>query len=70
MLLHLMNSGLVQTVLPESDWNMANGQLGFSRNLGGPVVSSTRSRPEIPGDQLQALAVHSSTGERTERVNV
>ena len=47
-------NGLVQAVLPESDWNMANGQLRFPRNLGDPVVSSanpgwryrvTNSRP-------------------------
>jgi hypothetical protein len=40
----------------------------MNRNLGDPVVSSARSRPEIPGYQLQALAVHSSAGERTQRV--
>ncbi len=28
-----------------------------------------RSRPEIPGQQLQALAAHSSARERTQRVN-
>ena len=27
------------------------------------------SRPELPGDQLQAPAAHSSAGERKERVN-
>ena len=32
----------------------ANGQLGFPRNLGDPVVSSAESRREIPGYQLQA----------------
>jgi hypothetical protein len=37
-------------------------------NLGAPVVSSAASRPEIPGYQLQALAAHSSVGERTQRV--
>ena len=49
--------------------NMANEHLGFSRNLGDPVVSSAKSRPEIPGCQLQASAVHSSAEERKERVN-
>ena len=49
--------------------NMANGELGFSRNLGNPVVSSVRSRLEPPGHQLQASAAHSSAGERTERVS-
>ena len=28
--------GLVQTVLPASDWNIANGQSWFPRNLGEP----------------------------------
>ena len=60
--------GLVQAVLPASVWNMANGELRFPRNLGDPVVSSARSRPEIPGYQLQALSVHSSVGERKQRV--
>ena len=49
--------------------NMANGQSGFPRNLGDPVVSSATSRLEVPGDQLQASAVHSSAGERNERVH-
>ncbi len=34
----------------------ANGQFGFPRNLGDPVVSSVNSRLELPGYQLQALA--------------
>ena len=42
----------------------------MNRNLGDPVVSSTRSRLEIPGQQLLALAAHSSARERTQRVNV
>ncbi len=33
-----------------------------------PVCSSVNSRPEIPGDQLQALAAHSSARERKQRV--
>ena len=49
--------------------NMANGHLGFPRNLGDPVVSSAKFRLEIPGYQLQAPAAHSSAGERKERVN-
>ena len=65
-LLHCI--GLVQAVLPASVWNMANGQLRFPRNLGGPVVSSARSRRELPGDQLQASTVHSSAEERNQRV--
>ena len=48
----------------------ANGQLRFLKNLGDPFVSSTKSRLEIPGYQLQALAAHSSVRERTQRVNV
>jgi hypothetical protein len=46
----------------------ANGQSRFPRNLGEPVVSSATSRLELPGDQLQASAAHSSAEERTERV--
>ena len=49
--------------------NMANGQLGFPRNLGDPVVSSAKSRLELPGHQLQASAAHSSAGERKELVD-
>ena len=62
--------GLVQAVLPVSVWSMANGTFRFPRNLGDPFVSSTKSRLEIPGYQLQASAVHSSAEERTQRVNV
>jgi hypothetical protein len=40
----------------------------MSRNLGDPVVSSAKSRLELPGDQLQASAAHSSAEERIERV--
>ncbi len=40
----------------------------MSRALGEPVVSSAHSRPELPGDQLQASAAHSSAEERKERV--
>ena len=40
----------------------------MNRNLGDPVASSATSRPEIPGYQLQALAVHSSVEERNRRV--
>ena len=47
---------------------MANGPLRFPRNLGEPCSSLGESRLEIPGHQLQALAVHSSVGERTQRV--
>ena len=38
-------------------------------NLGDPRTSSARSRVEIPGRQLQVLAAHSSTRERTLRVD-
>ena len=61
-------TGLVRAVLPASTEH-GKRKLGFSRNLGDPVVSSAKSRPEIPGYQLQAPAAHSSAGERTERVN-
>jgi hypothetical protein len=64
----LHSIGLVQAVLPASVRTCANGQLRFPRNLGDPVVSSANSRLEIPGDQLQASAVHSAAEERTYRV--
>ena len=47
---------------------MANGQLRFPRNLGEPCSILGESRLEIPGHQLQALAVHSSVRERKQRV--
>ena len=65
-LLHF--SGLVHAVLPASTEH-GKRTSGFSRNLGDPVVSSAESRPEIPGYQLQASAVHSSVGERKERAS-
>ena len=62
--------GLVQAVLPASVWNLANGQLRFLKNLGESYFcSSTKSRLETPGYQLQALAVHSSAKERIQRLN-
>ena len=66
MLLHRI--GLVTAVLPASTEH-GKRKWGFPRNLGGPVVSSTKSRPEIPGDELQASTAHSSAEERKERVN-
>ncbi len=65
----LLLNGLVQAVLPESK-NMSKRITGLSKNLGGPVVSSEISRMEIPGDQLQASAAHSSVEERTQRVQL
>src|SRR3954470_13972368 len=61
-------TGLVPAVLPASTEH-GKRKWGFPRNLGGPVISSAQSRPEPPGDQLQASAAHSSAGERRERVN-
>ena len=60
-------TGLVPAVLPASTEH-GKRKLGVSRNLGYPVVSSVKSRPELPGHQLQVSAAHSSAGERTERV--
>ncbi len=56
----LCRNGLTQTVLPESDWNMANGQLGFLRNLGDPGVSAPHDtdcigEPDPPMVCAQAL---------------
>ena len=64
----LHRSGLVQQSCRRR-LNMANGHLGFSRNLGDPVVSSAKIPAGVPGDQLQASAAHSSAGERNERVD-
>jgi hypothetical protein len=64
----LYRIGLVSAVLPASTEH-GKRKWGFPRYLGGPVVSSAKSRPELPGHQLQASVAHSSTGERTERVN-
>jgi hypothetical protein len=64
MLLHL--NGLVHAVPPESK-NMCKRTFGFAKNLRDPVVSSEISRPESPGNQLQASAADSSAEERTQR---
>jgi hypothetical protein len=40
----------------------------MNRNLGEPCSLLGESRPEIPGQKLQALSVHSSDRERNERV--
>ena len=65
----LHRNGLVQAVLPASDWNMCKRTIGVPQELGRSCfVSSANSRPEIPGYQLQASAAHSSAGERTQRV--
>jgi len=61
-------TGLVPAVLPAST-EQGKRKWGFPRNLGDPVVSSAKSRPELPGDQLQASTAHSSAEERKERVN-
>jgi hypothetical protein len=37
----LRRNGLAQAVLPESDWNMANGQRRFPRNLGESYFCSS-----------------------------
>ena len=53
--------GLVHAVLPASDWNMCKRTMVVPQELGRTLfVSSANSRLEIPGDQLQALAAHSS----------
>ena len=61
--------GLVQTVLPASVWNIANGQSWFPRNLGEPCSLLSEFPAGDPDYQPQALAVHSSTRERMKRVN-
>ena len=61
-------NGLVPAVLPASTEH-GERTFGGPRNLGDPIASPASSRPEIPGQQLQAPAVHSSAEERTERVD-
>ena len=65
----LHRNGLVSAVLPASK-NMCKRIIEIPQELGRSCfVSSAKSRLEIPGDQLQAPAAHSSAGERIERVN-
>ena len=59
----LLFNGLEQGVLPESK-NMSKRTIGVPQELGRSCRFLGESRPEIPGDQLQASAVHSSAGER------
>ena len=42
---------------------------GVPQEPGRPRRLHDKSRPELPGDQLQASAAHSSVEERKERVN-
>jgi hypothetical protein len=62
-------NGLVQAVLPASDWNMCRRTIVVPLEPGRILFAPRRnSRPEIPGYQLQALAAHSSVRERKQRV--
>ena len=65
-LLHLI--GLVQTVPPESDWNMCKRITEVPQELGRSCCFLGDNRMEIPVYQLQALMAHSSARERTQRV--
>jgi hypothetical protein len=65
-LLHCI--GLVQAVLPASREHVQTDNRDFPRTWEILHVSSADSRLELPGDQLQASAVHSSAGERKQRV--
>ena len=60
--------GLVQAVLPASVWNMCKRIIEVPQELGRSCCFLGNIRMEIPGYQLQALAVHSSVRERTQRV--
>jgi hypothetical protein len=60
--------GLVQAVLPASVWNMRKRIIGVPQELERSCRFLGQSRPEIPGDQLQVSAAHSSVEERKERV--
>ena len=64
----LHRNGLVRAVLPESDWNMCKRTIGVPQELARSCRFLSETRLEIPGDQLQAPTVHSSAGERTQRV--
>ena len=61
-------NGLVHAVLPASVWNMCKRTIGVPQELGRSCRLLGRSRMELPGDQLQAAAAHSSAPERKERV--
>ena len=62
--------GLVQAILPASVWNMCTRIIEVPQELGRVLLLLLgNSRLEIPGYQLQALAVHSSGRERTQRVH-
>ncbi len=61
--------GLVQAVLPASDWNMCKRTIVVPQELGRTLFAPRRiPGREIPGYQLQALAAHSSARERKQRV--
>ena len=65
----LHRNGLVQAVLPASDWNMCKRTIVVPQELERTLFAPRRiSRLEIPGCQLQALAAHSSVRERKQRV--
>ena len=66
---HCKESGLVQAVLPASNEHVQTDNRDSPGTWEVLLVSSASSRPELPGDQLLASVVHSSAGERKERVN-
>src|SRR6516165_6333782 len=61
-------NGLVLAVLPASVWNMSKRTIGVPQELGRACRLLGKTRMELPGDQLQAGAAHSSAPERKERV--
>src|SRR6516165_3106423 len=61
-------SGLVPAVLPASVWNMRKRTIEGPQELGRSCRFLGRTRMELPGDQLQAGAAHSSAPERKARV--
>jgi hypothetical protein len=65
----LHRNGLVPAVLPESDGNMCKRTIEVPQELGRSCRLLGDSRPESPGDQLQASAAHSAVEERTHRVH-
>ena len=62
-------NGLVQAVPPESTEHVQTDNWGSPGTWEVLSFPQRITRPELPDDQLQARAAHSSARERTERVN-
>ena len=60
----LYRNGLVQAVLPASDWNMCKRTIVVPQELGRSCYLLGKLPDGAPGYQLQAQAAHSSAWER------